>query len=68
MMLTPQQMRIAADICDARKFEMTRDSTPDEVAAGAWVFDHGIFYMGESGCAEAAKMLRAEADKSEATK
>lgn len=64
-MLTPTQMRIAARFCDARKFELKPDTSEDEVIAGSWVFDNGIFFMGAKGCDEVAALLRAKADELE---
>lgn len=64
-MLTPAQMRIAAKMCDERKFQMNGDSTPDEIEAGAWLFDNGIFFGGPEGCDLAAEMLRKKADEIE---
>lgn len=61
--MTKEQMLIAAKMCDDRRFSITRDSTPDEIEAGAWLFDNGIFYLGPDGCDMAAKMLREEAAK-----
>lgn len=59
--LTKAQMLIAADMCDKRSFSMTRDTTPDEMAAGAFLFDNGVFFGGASFCDEVAQMLRDKA-------
>lgn len=64
-MLTPTQMRLAAKFCDERKFGMNADTTPDEMEAGAFLFDNGVFYGGPQLCDEVAKMLREKADELE---
>lgn len=68
VMLTPTQMRLAAKFCDERKFGMNADTTPDEMEAGAFLFDNGVFYGGPHLCDEVAKMLREKADELEPVK
>jgi hypothetical protein len=46
--LTKDQMLIAAGMIDARKVSITDASTEDQIAAAAFLFDNGVFYLGQS--------------------
>lgn len=51
---------IAADMIDARHFELSGDADIDgpEMVAASFVFNEGIYYLGDEGMAEVSKMLR----------
>lgn len=66
MSLTAKQMRIAADMCDARKVNLDAATDDDTMAAAEWIFDYGIFYGGEKLCDLASQALRDRAGKIEA--
>jgi hypothetical protein len=65
MSLTPEQREIAAQIMERKGFSLGPDTTPDEVEAAAFVFDHGLLMKPASMHAEIIKMLRSASPKTE---
>lgn len=61
MSLTPAQMIIAAEMCDAREFKLSDSTSDDEMAAAAFIFDNGVFHLGPDGCDQVAAVLREKA-------
>ena len=61
--LTPERFKLAADIIDAKRFSSSTDDSPDQIWAAAFIFDEGIFFLGEEGMAEVKRMLLDRYDK-----
>lgn len=57
--LTPERFKLAADIIDAKRFSASAGDSEDMIWAAAFIFDEGIFYLGENGMAEVKQMLLA---------
>ncbi|QIG76172.1 hypothetical protein EVC24_151 [Rhizobium phage RHph_I4] len=57
MALTHERFKKAADIIDAKKFSFSNNDDEDTEWAGCFIFDKGIFYLGEAGMAAVKKAL-----------
>lgn len=55
--VSSEWLKIAARMIDARSAQCDGSSSPEHVRAMAFIFDEGIFFLGNEGMAEVKKML-----------
>lgn len=67
--LTPERFKLAADIIDAKRFSSSPDDGADQIWAAAFIFDQGVYFLGEKGMADVKRMLldTYEAERAKAT-
>ena len=61
--VSPEWLKIAADMIDARRIEVGAATTDVEMVAASYIFDAGIFYLGDEGMQEVKAMLLEKYDR-----